>query len=178
MKSSEREFLVTPDMAGRFVRRGRALIADNAVVIGDVELGVDANIWFGVTIRGDDAPIRIGDGTNIQDNSVVHVDPGVTHRIGRNVTVGHGAILHGAEIGDHCLIGMDAILLGGSRIGEFSIIGAGALVPEGMVVPPRSLVVGLPGRVRREITPDEEADLRWRPGHYVLRAQSYLAVSR
>lgn len=170
-----RDLLVFPDMVGRFRRRGRALVADNAVVVGDVTLGAGVNIWFGVTIRGDDAAITIGDGTNIQDNTVVHVDPGVPHRIGRNVTVGHAAILHGVEIGDHCLIGMGAILLGGSRIGEYSIIGAGALVPEDMVVPPRSLVVGVPGRVRREITAAEAEDLRWRPQHYIARAESYLA---
>ena len=170
-----RELKVFPDMVGRFRRVGHAMIADNAVVLGDVRLGKDANVWFGVTIRGDDCWIEIGDGTNVQDNTCIHVDIDAPHRIGRNVTIGHGAVLHGVEIGEHCLIGMGAIVLGGSRIGAFSIIGAGALVPENVVIPPRSVVLGVPGRVRREITAAEEEDLRWRPSHYVERAKSYLA---
>jgi carbonic anhydrase/acetyltransferase-like protein (isoleucine patch superfamily) len=173
--SGERDLRVHPDMPGRLKRRGLAFVADDAVVVGDVTLGADANVWFGVTIRGDDAPIVVGAATNLQDQVVVHADPGAPQRIGAHVTVGHRATLHGVEIGDRCLIGIGAILLGGSRIGELSIIGAGALVPEGMVVPPRSVVLGLPGRVRRQITPEEEADLRARPLHYVRRAMTYLA---
>jgi UDP-3-O-[3-hydroxymyristoyl] glucosamine N-acyltransferase len=113
-----RDLKVTPDMVGRMQLRGQAMIADNAVVVGDVRLHKDVNIWFGVTMRGDDSWIEIGEGTNVQDNTCVHIDPEVPNRIGRMVTIGHCAVVHGAEIGDHCLIGMGAILLGGSVIGE------------------------------------------------------------
>lgn len=134
---------------------GGAFAADDVVLTGDVRLGQDTNIWFGCVIRGDDAPITIGAGTNIQDLTMVHADPGVPNIIGKGVTVGHHCVLHGAEIGDDCLIGMGAILLAGSRIGAGSIIGAGAVVKEGFVVPPRSLVVGIPGRVIREISEEQ-----------------------
>lgn len=175
MSGKPREFQVSPDMVGRLKRRGEAMVADNAVVIGDVRLGKDVGIWFGVTIRGDDSWIQIGDGTNIQDNSVVHVDVGAPHRIGRNCTVGHSVTLHGVEVGDHCLIGMGAVILGGSRIGRYCIIAAGALVRENAVIPDRSLVVGVPGRVRRQVTDEEMDDIRWRAEHYIQRARSYLA---
>ncbi len=175
MTGKQREFQVFPDMVGRLKRRGDAMIADNAVVIGDVRLGKDVGIWFGVTIRGDDSWIEIGDGTNIQDNSVVHVDLGAPHRIGRDCTVGHSVTLHGVEVGDHCLVGMGAVVLGGSRIGKYCIIGAGALVLENTVIPDRSLVVGVPGRIRRQVTEEEMAGIRWRAEHYIQRARSYLA---
>lgn len=151
------------------------MIADNAVVVGDVRLGKDVGIWFGVTIRGDDSSIEIGDGTNVQDNSVVHVDVGAPHRIGRHCTVGHSVTLHGVEMGDYCLVGMGAVVLGGSRIGDYCIIGAGAVVPENATIPDRSLVVGVPGKVRRQVTAAEMAQLRWSAAHYVERARSYLA---
>jgi carbonic anhydrase/acetyltransferase-like protein (isoleucine patch superfamily) len=173
--SKQDEFKVFPDMVGRLERRGDAMIADNAVVVGDVRLGKDVGIWFGAMIRGDDARIEIGDGTNIQDNSVVHVDIGVPNRIGRNCTVGHAVILHGVEVGDHCLIGMGAVVLGGSRIGDYCIIGAGSVVPENMVVPDRSVVLGVPGKVRRQVTEEEMEAARWRATHYIERARSYLA---
>lgn len=175
--SDPRVFHVHPDMIGRMRLRGAAMVADNAAVLGDVRLGRDVSIWFGVTIRGDDSSIEIGDRTNVQDNTCIHVDVDAPLRIGRGVTIGHGVVLHGVEVGDHALIGMNATVLGGARIGEFAIIGAGALVPEGMVVPPRSVVLGVPGRVRREITPEEAQDLEWRAGHYVERARSYLDPS-
>lgn len=169
-----REFRITPDMPGRIRRVGEALVADNAVVVGDVTLGKDANVWFGVTIRGDDAPITIGAGSNVQDNSVVHVDVDAPLHIGPGVTIGHGALVHGVEIGEHCLIGMGSIVLGGAKIGAYSVIGAGALVKENAVIPPRSLVVGLPGRVVRQISEEEMEGMRWRASHYVARAESYL----
>ena len=171
---SEREFIVHPDMVGRLRRIGGAMIADNATVIGDVRLAADVSIWFGVTIRGDDSWIEIGEASNVQDNTVVHVDIGAPQRIGRGVTIGHGVVLHGVEIGDHCLIGMNATVLGGARIGEYCVIGAGTLVPEGAVIPSRSVVVGLPGRVRRGVTDEEAAGLEWSARHYVARARSYL----
>ncbi len=170
-----RQFRVYPDMVGRFVRRGAAMVADNAVVVGDVHLGEDVGVWFGVTIRGDDARITIGPQTNIQDNSCVHVDVGAPLVVGRGVTVGHSATLHGVEVGDYALIGMGAIVLGGARIGAYSIIGAGALVTEDAVIPPRSVVVGMPGKVVREVSEEEMEGLRWRAEHYVERARTYLA---
>lgn len=171
---SDRQFVVHPDMVGRLRRVGRAMIADDATVLGDVRLGADVNIWFGVRVRGDDCWIEIGDETNVQDNTVVHVDVDAPLRIGKGVTIGHGALVHGVEIGEHCLIGMGSILLGGCRIGRESIVGAGALVPEGMVIPPRSLVLGMPAKVKREITDAEVEKLRWSARHYVERAKSYL----
>ena len=174
----ERPFHVTPDMVGRLRRVGAAMIADNAVVVGDVRLGRDANVWFGVTIRGDDSFIEIGDETNIQDNSVVHVDLDAPHRIGRGVTVGHAVVLHGVEIGDYSLIGMGSRLLSGSRIGDHCIIGAGALVLEDAVIPPRSMVLGVPGRVWRAVTDEEVEAMHWRARHYVQRARSYLQPAR
>ncbi|MBK8975305.1 MAG: gamma carbonic anhydrase family protein [Planctomycetes bacterium] len=161
-------------MVGRLRTRGGAMIAVNAVVVGDVRLGRDVSIWFGVTIRGDDSWIEIGDETNVQDNTCVHVDVDAPQRIGRGVTIGHGVVLHGVDIGDYSLIGMNATVLGGARIGAYSIVGAGAVVSENAVIPPRSVVLGIPGRVRRQVTDAECETMRWRARHYVLRARSYL----
>ncbi|MBL9079935.1 MAG: gamma carbonic anhydrase family protein [Planctomycetes bacterium] len=161
-------------MVGRLRRRAGAMVADNAVVVGDVRLGRDVGIWFGVTIRGDDSWIEIGDDTNVQDNTCIHVDVGSPQRIGRGVTIGHGVILHGVEIGDYALIGMGAIVLGGARIGEYSLIGAGALIKENAVIPPRSVVLGMPGKVVRQVTAEEMEGMRWRARHYVERARTYL----
>jgi carbonic anhydrase/acetyltransferase-like protein (isoleucine patch superfamily) len=174
MNDDAREFLVHPDMIGRLRRRGGAMIADNAVVVGDVRLGRDVGIWFGVTIRGDDSWIAIGDETNVQDNTCVHVDIGAPLAIGRGVTIGHGVIVHGVEIGDYALIGMGSIVLGGARIGEYSLIGAGALIKENAVIPPRSVVLGMPGRIVRAVTEEEMTAMRWRARHYVQRAKTYL----
>lgn len=171
---SERDFDVHPDMIGRLRRVGGAMIADNAAVMGDVRLGRDVSIWFGVTIRGDDSWIEIGDETNVQDNTCVHVDVGAPQRIGRGVTIGHGVVLHGIEVGDYALIGMNATVLGGARVGAYSIIGAGSVVMEGMVVPEGAVVLGVPGRIRRQVTDAEREAMRWRAGHYVQRALSYL----
>lgn len=170
-----REFVVHPDMVGRLRRRGAAMVADNATVVGDVRLGDDVGIWFGVTIRGDDSWIEIGAGSNVQDNSCVHVDVGAPMRIGRGVTIGHMVTLHGVEIGDYALIGMGSIVLGGARIGEYSLIGAGALIRENAVIPPRSVVLGMPGKIVRQVTDEEMEGMRWRARHYVERARSYLA---
>jgi carbonic anhydrase/acetyltransferase-like protein (isoleucine patch superfamily) len=173
----QREFRVYPDMVGRLVRRGDAMVADNAVVVGDVHLGEDVGIWFGVTMRGDDASITIGARSNIQDNSVVHVDVDAPLEMGEGVTVGHGVILHGVEVGDYTLVGMGSTILGGARIGEYCIIAAGAIVPENAVIPDGSVVMGLPGKVRRTVTEEEKETMRWRASHYVERARSYLAPS-
>lgn len=172
--TAEREIRVFPDMVGRLRQRGGAMIADNAVVVGDVTLGLDVGIWFGVTIRADDAAITIGDRSNIQDNTVVHVDIDAPQVIGEGVTVGHGVILHGIEIGDFSLIGMGSTVLGGARIGAYCIIAACAMVPENAVIPDGSVVMGIPGEIRRQVTEDEKAAMRWRANHYVDRARSYL----
>lgn len=169
-----REFVVHPDMVGRLCLRGAAMVADNATVVGDVRLGRDVGIWFGVTIRGDDSWIAIGDDTNVQDNTCVHVDVGEPLRIGKGVTIGHGVIVHGVEIGDYTLVGMGAIVLAGARIGEYSLIGAGALIKENAIIPPRSVVLGMPGRIVRQVTDQEMEGMRWRARHYVQRARSYL----
>jgi carbonic anhydrase/acetyltransferase-like protein (isoleucine patch superfamily) len=153
---------------------GGAWVAEGATVTGEITFGEDANVWFGCVIRGDDAPITIGRRTNIQDLTMIHCDHGVPNVIGEEVTVGHGCILHGAEVGDRCLIGMGAILLAGSRIGEGSIIGAGAVVKEGAVIPPRSLVVGLPGRIIRQVTDEQVAGILESAAGYVANVRRYL----
>lgn len=174
MNPESRQFLVHPDMVGRLRRRGGAMVADNATVVGDVRLGRDVGIWFGVTIRGDDSWIEIGDDTNVQDNSCLHVDVDAPLRIGQGVTIGHGVIVHGIEIGDFTLVGMGSIVLGGARVGEYSLVGAGALIKENAVIPPRSVVLGMPGRIVRQVTGEEMEAMRWRARHYVQRARSYL----
>lgn len=153
---------------------GGGFVAKGAVVVADVTLGEDASVWFGCVVRGDDAPIRIGARTNIQDGTVVHTDPGVPNEIGSGVTVGHRCVLHGAKIGDGSLVGMGAILLAGSVIGEECLIAAGAVVKEGMVVPPRSLVVGIPGRIVRTVTDEEVASFQGSAAGYVAQTRLYL----
>ncbi len=158
----------------RLLRVGKAFVADTATVTAAVTLGEDVNIWYGVAIRGDDAPISIGARTNIQDNAVVHVDPDAPNVIGSDCTIGHGALVHGVEVGDRVLIGMGAILLGGTRVGDGSIIGAGALVLENTVIPPHSLVVGSPARVIRELDPEERARRAVvHAAHYVEQARRH-----
>lgn len=132
---------------------GGAWVASSASVTGHVALGQDASLWYGVVVRGDDAAITIGPRTNVQDGAVVHVDPGCPQAIGADVTIGHGALCHGVRIEDFALVGMGAILLGGSVVGEGAIVAAGALVREGQHVPPWTLVVGVPARVVRTLDP-------------------------
>lgn len=134
-----------------------ARLAETAAVIGEVILEENVTVWYGAVLRGDVGPIRIGRGSNIQDNCTVHCALDVPTVVGENVVVGHGAILHSCTVGDGCLIGMGAILLDGCVIGTGSIIGAGALVPPGKSIPPRSLVMGVPGRVVRQVTEEEAA---------------------
>ena len=130
-------------------------VAEDVVVTGDVTLEEDSSLWFGVIARGDVAPIVVGAGSNIQDGCLLHNRTGVPTIIGKNVTAGHGAILHGCTVGDDCLIGMGAILLNGCVIGEGSIVAAGALVTERTVIPPGSMVMGSPGKVVRPVRPSE-----------------------
>ena len=153
---------------------GRAAVADNATVTGDVTLGTDASLWFGVVVRGDDAPITIGPRTNVQDLTMVHADVDAPNVIGSEVTVGHGCVLHGVHVGDRALIGMNAVLLGGSRVGREAIVAAGSVVREGFEVPDRHLVAGVPAKVIRELREEEvEALVRSADG-YVRKAALYL----
>lgn len=148
-------------------------VAHNATVIGAVDAGHDVSIWYNVVIRGDNDPITIGEGSNIQDGSVLHNDKGVPLTIGKHVTVGHMAMLHGCTIGDGSLIGINAVILNKAVIGKNCIIGANALIPEGKVIPDRSLVVGSPGRVIRELSDAEIEHLKWNASHYVDNARLY-----
>ena len=150
-------------------------VSENAMVIGDVTLGDEVNIWFGAVLRGDMHYIKIGNRTNIQDNSVVHVTTRVSPtNIGSGVTVGHGAIIHGCTIEDDCLIGMGAILMDDAIIGAGSLIGAGALIPPNMKIPKNSLVVGSPGKVIRQIKEVEREMILERPQEYIDLASIYL----
>lgn len=142
-------------------------VADNATVIGNVELHDRSSIWFNVVIRGDNDPIIIGEGSNVQDGAVLHTDPGYTLALGRNVTVGHMAMLHGCEVGDGSLIGIGAVVLNGAKIGKGCLIGANALVPEGMEIPDHSLVVGSPAKVKRTLSETQIAGLLQNAEHYV-----------
>ena len=132
-------------------------IAPDANVIGQVALASATSVWFGCTLRGDNEPIEVGQGTNIQENCVVHTDPGFPVKIGANCTIGHKAMIHGCTIGDGTLVGMGATVLNGAVIGEGCLIGAGALVTEGKVIPPGSLVMGMPGKVVRELDDETKA---------------------
>ena len=131
-------------------------VADTALVLGDVELGQQSSIWYGSVVRGDVHSIRIGEATNIQDRCVVHVTHGTHHTVvGDQVTVGHGAILHGCTVGDRCLVGMGAILLDGVELGPECLVAAGALLPPGKVYPARSMIVGAPATIKGEVSDDE-----------------------
>lgn len=152
-------------------------VAPTAVLSGDVELAADASAFYGVSVRGDSAPIRIGAGTNLQDNVVIHADAGYPASVGARVSVGHGAVIHGCTIGDDCLIGMSATVMNGALIGENSLVAAGALVLEGMVVPPRSLVAGVPAKVRRELDDAEVESLKTNATHYLVLAAKHRAAT-
>lgn len=152
-----------------------AFIAPGAMVLGDVTLGRDASIWYNCVVRADMAPIVIGDETNIQDLTMVHVDEDVPCTIGRRVGVGHRAILHGCTIGDGALVGMGAVLLNGVRVGAGAVIGAGAVLPEDLEVPPGVLVLGVPGRVVRPVSEELAARARRTWEHYVAEARRHRA---
>ncbi|HYF58600.1 MAG TPA: gamma carbonic anhydrase family protein [Burkholderiaceae bacterium] len=147
-----------------------AWVAPGARVMGRVELADGASIWFGAVLRGDNEPIVVGEGSNVQENSVLHTDVGHPLVIGRGVTVGHQVMLHGCTIGDGSLIGIQAIVMNGVRIGRECLIGAGALVPEGKEIPDRSLVLGAPGKVVRQLTDEDVARIRAGARSYVERA--------
>ncbi|MDC7246554.1 MAG: gamma carbonic anhydrase family protein [Sphaerochaetaceae bacterium] len=146
---------------------------DSAIIIGDVHLSENCSVWPNATIRGDMAAIRIGKNSNIQDNCVVHVNSGMETVIEDNVTVGHGAILHACTIESHVLIGMGAIVLDQAVIGEYSLVAAGALVPPRKVFPPRSMIMGNPAKVVRQLTDKEVEDIEKNCSHYVSLAAEY-----
>jgi carbonic anhydrase/acetyltransferase-like protein (isoleucine patch superfamily) len=153
----------------------RVFLAPNATVIGAVTLAPEVSVMFGAVLRADRDTITVGEGSNLQDNVVVHGDPGFPAVIGEGVSVGHGAIVHGATVEDDCLIGMGATLLNGVIVGAGSLIAAGSVVLEGTVIPPGSLVAGVPGKVRRNITPEELAGIRVNAQTYRDLGATYLA---
>jgi len=153
-------------------------IHDTAVVIGRVHLGNRASVWPTAVIRGDVEQISVGCDTNVQDGAVLHADPGMPCTVGDRVTIGHRATVHGCTVGDECLVGIGATVLNGARIGSQSIIGAHALVPEGMEIPSGVLVVGVPAKVRRELTDEERAGLAAQAARYVANAARHAQEAR
>lgn len=153
--------------------QGSYWVAPDANIIGQVEIGEDVGIWFGATLRGDNEPIRLGAGTNIQENTVIHVDPGFPVTIGEGCTIGHGAIIHGCTIGDNSLIGMGATVLNGARIGRNCLVGANALVTEGKEFPDNSLIVGSPAKAIRVLDDAAIEGLKRSASHYVKNWQRY-----
>ena len=150
-----------------------AWVADSAQVIGNVILGDGASVWFGAVLRGDNEPMRVGKGTNIQEGSVIHSDPGFPVTLGENVTIGHQVMLHGCTVGDGTLIGIKAVVLNGAKIGRNCIVGAGALVTEGKEFPDGSMIFGAPAKVVRELSPEQRADLPRIAEHYVANARRF-----
>lgn len=167
------------ELAGVRPRLGRGVfLAETCAVIGDVELGDDASVWYSAVIRGDVMPIRIGARTNLQDGAIVHVTADKFGTvIGADCTIGHGAIVHACTVEDHCLIGMGSTVLDGAVIGTGSLVGAGALVTPGTVIPPGSLVLGSPARVKRHVNAKEREQIEYGAAHYVELARRYLASS-
>lgn len=150
-----------------------AWVADSAQLMGDVVLGEQASLWFGVVARGDTAPIRIGARTNIQDLSVLHADVGLPLTIGTGVTVGHKAMLHGCTVGDDSLIGIGAVVLNGAKIGKGCLVGAGSLVTEGKEFPDGSMIIGSPAKVVRQLSPEQIEGLLQSAKNYVLNARRF-----
>lgn len=150
-----------------------AFIAPNASLIGSIELHENTSIWFNVVIRADNDQVTIGEGSNIQDGSVLHIDSGYPLTIGKHVTVGHKAMLHGCTIGDHSLIGINAVVLNGAKIGKNCLIGANTLIPERMEIPDGSMVIGSPGKIKRSLSEQEIKLLELSAAHYIQNAQRY-----
>jgi len=165
---------------GKWPKLGeRVFIAEGAMIVGDVEIGDHSSVWFNSVVRGDVDIIRIGTHTNIQDGSILHVMkdqyPLILHDY---VTIGHGVMLHGCEIESHCLIGMRATILNNARVGAHSIVGAGALITEGTVIPPRSLVLGMPAKVKRELTDAEVENIDEYARRYYQYKETYLSMAK
>lgn len=141
-------------------------VAPTASIIGNAQLGENSSAFYGVSVRADTESITVGEGTNLQDNVVLHADPGFPASVGDRVSVGHSAVVHGCTIGNDCLIGMSATVMNGASIGAGSLVAAGAVVLEGMQVPPRSLVAGVPAKVRRELSEEEQENVRQNAARY------------
>ena len=156
-----------------FVGEGH-FVAPTASIIGDVTLMAKSSIWFGCVLRGDAESIEVGEGSNIQDGTIMHADPGFPLIVGRNVTVGHNAMLHGCNIGNGSLIGINAVILNGAKIGDSCLIGASSLVTEGTVIPDGSLVMGSPAKVKRALGDNEREALIQNSAHYVRNAGQYI----
>jgi carbonic anhydrase/acetyltransferase-like protein (isoleucine patch superfamily) len=152
-----------------------AFVADSAQVIGHVKLGQDSSVWFGAVLRGDNEPMTIGPGTNIQDGSVLHSDHGYPLTLGANVTVGHKVVLHGCTVGDESLIGIGAVVLNGARIGKNCLVGAGALVTEGKEFPDGSMILGSPAKAVKQLSPEQIEGLRRSARSYVENANRFRA---
>ena len=157
---------------------GAVFVAANATVLGDVTLGRGVNIWYGAVLRADEGALILGENSNVQDNAVLHCDPGGQVVLGKNVTVGHSALVHGCTVGDNSLIGMHATLLNHSVVGKRCIIGAGALVPEGMVIPDDSVAVGIPARVIKKITPEQLEHNRANAASYVEEGKAHAEAQK
>jgi carbonic anhydrase/acetyltransferase-like protein (isoleucine patch superfamily) len=150
-----------------------AYITDSANLVGKVKIEANATIWFGVTIRGDNELITIGENSNVQEGSILHTDPGFPLTIGKNVTVGHQAMLHGCTIGEGSLVGIQAVILNGAKIGKNCLVGAGALVTEGKEFPDNSLIIGTPAKAVRTLSEEDIARLRGNADNYVKRGQFF-----
>jgi len=150
-----------------------AYVADTATLVGRVTLEANASVWFGATLRGDNEPITIGENSNVQEGAVMHTDPGYPLEIGKNVTIGHQAMLHGCTVGDGSLIGIQAVVLNGARIGKGCLVGAGALVTEGKEFPDHSLILGSPAKVVRTLTQEDLLRLEGTAAGYVARGQLF-----
>ena len=153
-------------------------IAPNASIIGDVNLERDASIWFNAILRADNEPITIGEGSNVQDGAIIHTDPGYACNIGKKVTVGHMAMLHGCSIGDGSLIGIGSVVLNGAKIGKNCIIGSKALVTEGMDVPDGSMVLGIPGKIKKTLTEEEQSVVPLGADHYINNYKKYKQLAK
>ena len=165
------------ELGQRRVRvEGVVFVAESADVIGSVVLKDKSSVWFNAVVRGDSDEIIIGEETNIQDGAVLHTDPGIRLILGRGVTVGHRALVHGCEVGDYSLIGMNAVVLNDAKIGKYCTIGANALVTQGQEIPDYSVVLGSPGKVIRQVDPSQVASLKKGAEGYVERAREYLAA--
>jgi carbonic anhydrase/acetyltransferase-like protein (isoleucine patch superfamily) len=158
-----------PELPGQ----GEYWLAPNASLIGKVRLKKGASVWFGAVIRGDNDWITIGENSNVQDGAVLHTDDGIALDVGANVTIGHGAVIHGARIGDNCLIGINATVLNRVVLGASCLVGANALLPEGKTYPEKSLIVGVPARVARPLSEDEIAFLPLSAAHYCANAERF-----
>ena len=152
---------------------GNYYVADSAIVLGKVRLCKDASVWFGAVLRGDTELITIGEGSNVQECSVLHTDLGFPLNIGKDVTIGHKVMLHGCTIGDGSLIGINSVVLNGAKIGKGCLIGANALITEGMEVPDKSLVLGSPGRIKGELSEDQQQGLILSAKHYVENGKRF-----